>query len=234
MILTHARLLLSLALSLGLLASPVMAAVTYTFDTDTGGGAFTSCCGGAGVSAAHDGAGAVTLTAGGGWSGQIAEWTLWDNSASDTPSDAAVMAEINSILTAGGSVSFDVTVNADEQVLTAAPGWFEVVFTSNSDGGGFHTEVNSITRPTTPGSSATTTITIPIVAGAGTSNNGVAEWTLTDTYRTFFLGLNNDSAAVTTAVVHIDNVRFASAIPEPGCLMLAAGGAMALLATRRR
>ncbi|QDV72702.1 hypothetical protein [Botrimarina mediterranea] len=234
MILTHARLLFSLILALGLLALPASAAVTYTFDTDTGGGAYTTCCGGNGVSAAHDGVGAVTLTAGGGWSGQVAEWTLWDNSASDMPSDASVMAEINSILNNGGSVSFDVTVNADDQVLAATPGWFEVVFTSNSDGGGFHTETSSVTLPTTPGASATTTVTFPIVAGAGTSNDGVAEWTLADTYRTFFIGLNNDAAGVTTAVVHVDNITFASAIPEPGCLMLAAGGALSLLVTRRR
>ena len=77
-------------------------------------------------------------------------------------------------------------------------------------------------------------VTIPIVAGAGANNNGVAEWTLGDTYRTFFVGLNNQGAAVTTAVVHVDNIRFASAIPEPGCLMLAAGGVMALSTTRRR
>ena len=38
MILTHARLLLSLGLALGLLTAPVSAAVVYTFDTDTAGG----------------------------------------------------------------------------------------------------------------------------------------------------------------------------------------------------
>jgi hypothetical protein len=233
MILTHARLLLSLSLALGLLATPVSAAVVYTFDTDAAGGAYTTCCGGNGVSAAHDGVGAVTLTAGGGWSGQVIEWTLWDNAPSN-PSDASVMAEINSILTNGGSVSFDVTVNRDEQVLAATPNWFEVVFTSNSDGGGFHTETLGVALPAAPGGSATTTVSLPIVAGAGASNNGAAEWTLGDTYRTFFIGLNNDAAGVTTAVVHIDNIRFASAIPEPGCLMLAAGGVMAVLATRRR
>lgn len=233
MILTHTRLLLSLGLALGLLATPLSAAVVYTFDTDTTGGAYTTCCGGAGVSGAHNGAGAVKLTAGGGWSGQVMEWTLWDNTPS-TPSDASVMAEINSILTNGGSVSFDVTVNRDEQVLTGTPSWFEVVFTSNSNGGGFHTETKSVTLPATAGASATTNVTLPIVAGAGVDNNGVAEWTLGDTYRTFFIGLNNQAAAVTTAVVHVDNIRFASAIPEPGCLMLAAGGVMAGLATRRR
>jgi hypothetical protein len=234
MILTHARLLLSLGLALGLLAAPVSAAVVYTFDTDTAGGAYTTCCGGAGVSAAHNGAGAVKLTAGGGWSGQIMEWTLWNNGAGETPSDASVMAEINSILTNGGNVSFDVTVNRDEQVLSATPGWFEVVFTANSSGGGFNTELKPLTLPATPGASATTTITIPIVAGAGANGNGAAEWTLGDTYRTFFVGLNNQGAAVTTAVVHVDNIRFASAIPEPGCLMLAAGGVLAAFATRRR
>jgi hypothetical protein len=233
MILTHARLLLSLGLALGLLTAPVSAAVVYTFDTDAAGGVYTSCCGGAGVSAAHNGAGAVKLTAGGGWSGQVIEWTLWDNAPS-TPSDASVMAEINSILTNGGNVSFDVTVNRDEQVLSATPGWFEVVFTANSSGGGFNTEIKPLTLPATPGASATTTVTIPIVPGAAASNNGSAEWTLGDTYRTFFVGLNSQGSAVTTAVVHVDNIRFASAIPEPGCLMLAAGGVLAAFATRRR
>ncbi|WP_197526635.1 PEP-CTERM sorting domain-containing protein [Botrimarina colliarenosi] len=216
-------------------ASPAAAAVTYTFDTDTAGGAFTSCCGGAGVSAAHDGAGGVLLTAGGGWSGQVAEWTLWDNSATDTPSDASVMAEIDAILANGGGVSFDVTVFTDEQVFSAAPGWFEVVFTSNGGGSGFHTETNSVALPTAPGGSATTTVTFPIVNGVGVDNDGVAEYTPGDSYRTFFVGLNNDGAAVQTATVHIDNIRFAALpVPEPGTLCLLAFGAAAVTFRRRR
>ncbi len=180
--------------------------------------------------------GDVRFSAPGGWSSGSVEWTLWDNSVSDTPSDAEVMAEIDAMIANGGNISYDATVFFDEQEFTAAPAWFEMAFVSNSDGGGYHFELASLALPTVAGTSLTTHVVIPLASVAGTDNDGFAEWTTTDTYRTFYFGLNTDnSGAVTTGVVHIDNVQFAAnAVPEPGSLALLGLLGVGMVFRRRR
>ncbi|TWT81545.1 hypothetical protein CA13_29980 [Planctomycetes bacterium CA13] len=227
------------------LTSAANADVTLTFDSTTQGFALD---GGAPTGStvsweSVDGDGKLKLTAPGGWAGSMSKL---DATAAGT-TWGLLSPEINTALTNGGTISFDVLVRRDDQTLVGdqSPNWFQVVLISQGEFSGYDSETLSFDlwdsqwetggQLENPGSSFTANVSVPLVSGVvSAGGNGEAQFNLSDTWRNFHLGLNNDGTGVSNAVVYLDNFTIsANAVPEPtGLGFLALTGVV--IASRRR
>lgn len=227
-----------LALLILLFASPAFADVVMTFDSDTEGAEYNNGTGTvtwANVDTDGDGTGdegMLCLQSDGGWEGSLMKLDGFDLGTS------GANAEIDAALANGGTITFDVFVLEADQTYSAAPGWFELVAVPQGEISGWDQEVLGIGLgaaqwPLTGGSYSTDVI-MNILPGAATGD-GDAQYDATDAWRNFHIGLNNDGANMTNAVVYIDNLTFAAfdAVPEPSSMaaILLVGG---LFGIRRR
>jgi len=218
-----------LVLFILLLASPAFADVVLTFDTDTQDVAFDAGTGSV-TWADVGGEGMLRLQSDGGWEGQLSKLdaSFWGANG--------MTAEVNDALANGGTISFDILVQDADQTYAAAPGWFEVVTIQQGEFSGWDQEVHAIglgaAQWPLAGGSYTTSISMDILPGAA-AGDANAQYDAGDTWRNLYIGLNNDGANVSNAVVYIDNLTI-SAVPEPGTIGLLAFLGAGLIARRRR
>ncbi|QEG23921.1 PEP-CTERM sorting domain-containing protein [Mariniblastus fucicola] len=213
---------------------PASADVVLTFDSDTEGFAVTGTTTGAVVShAIVGGEGMLKLEAPAGWAGDMAKLDAsnWSSALFDEVTAAAVN---------GGTISYDVLILESDQTYTTAPQWFETTHITQGEFAGYDSDtvrygLNSGSWPLAGGQFATTVVA-PITTTAPGADDVSGYFDVTDTWRNFHFGLNNDSGNLTgNAVVYFDNLTFsANAVPEPSTLaILGAFGLIGMVRRRR-
>lgn len=212
------------ALALSTLAAP--AAVTLSFDSDLEGFTLQGDVTALEWSAVNGGS--MRMEDAGGWGGNGAQLEITSN--------AAMWAELQLAVINGGTISYDFTVVNSDQEYTAPPNWFETVLIGNSGGtGGWDQEViNSGIGGGSWPVDGTFNVSIPIQPTAGGSVGADGEFfvDLADRWANIHMGLNNEGASMSKAVVYFDNITI-SAVPEPSTLLLG-GLSLAALLRRRR
>ncbi len=157
--------------------------------------------------------GSMALTFATGWKPQAAKLNVRAN--------AALLAEFESALVNGGTLSYQVFIKT-EDIVGSFPGWFEPMYIGNSDGVYDQTFGGPRGQPALYGSGAfpagatqTFTVTYPIEAASSAVNDARAQFKLSSGWHEIFLGLNSGGDGFTSGKFYIDNFRITSnAEPE--------------------
>lgn len=212
------------ALALSTLAAP--ASVTLSFDSDLEGFTLQGDVTALAWSAVNGGT--MRMEDAGGWGGNGAQLSVNSN--------AAMWAELQLAVINGGTISYDFTVVNSDQEYTAPPNWFETVLIGNSGGTGgwYQNIINSGIGGGSWPVDQTFNVSIPIqpTAGGIVGDDGEFFVDLAGGWANIHMGLNNEGASMSKAVVYFDNITI-SAVPEPSTLLLG-GLSLAALLRRRR
>lgn len=226
--------LLALGFSMGL--SP--AEVALTFDTTTE--AFVPGNDGAGdppkMEWSDFNGGSIALSFDTGWKPQTAKL--------DVRAHAELLAELESALVNGGTITYDLYVKTDD-IIGTAPQWFEPMYIGNSDGVYDQSFAAVAGQPGLYGAGAFPAgatqhfpISYAVEAASSAVSDVRAQFKVNATYTEIFIGLNSGGAGFTSGKFYIDNFKIASnAIPEiippptislqpakPGLTIVASGG----------
>ncbi len=205
------------------------AAVTLTFDSTTDG--FTAGLNATSVAwnAYHGGSLAVTVESG---FKSLSAYL-------DIQANAALLAELNSALVNGGTVSY--TIYLEQADITGSnPDWFETIYIGNSSAGWDQHFGPAAGQAGLYGGSFPLTSTFSFdvshpILNAPAASDMNAQFALGSPWNQIFIGVNSGSieGGYTGAKIYVDNFTI-SAVPEPAAASLGLLGIVGLAIRRRR
>lgn len=211
----------SLILMMTISAPGFGAPVTITFDSDLEG--FVATSGTAVWDAASE---SVSIAQGDDWQNNQAEFQIQSN--------GSFRAEFEAAVANGGTLSFDLTIQASDYDPNDSPSYFEIILNPNTELDGFGDNVfvsPGFNFGTLQADGSQTSAIVLDMSVFGTDYDGLSG----SGYGNIHFGTNTQGGAFAGDVVtfYVDNLRI-EAIPEPTTMTLVGLAIPAILAAGRR